>query len=546
MTPLVLLMLLAPAGVVEDDVVPAAIEAQLALPDTPFPSGAPLVPGSAYLANLALDGTVRASVPLGDVNGDGASDLALGLGPDAQRALLAVDGRDGSPLWSRAADGRTVRGRRALDVAAGRLALGLCGPGARVELRAAADGLLLWARDLAPGAASANVLSVELVPDRDGDGLPEVLCAGGVGAQLVALLAGADGSPLWTAATAGPCAAARLGADPGGAGGADVLAVGGLATPFAMALDGDTGATRWQVALPAPGSVALPHADLDGDGTPDLLVGLFAAPAPCLRALSGASGALLWEAVDIDHDVTALAAVSDVDADGLADVCVASFDHAMTCIGASAGQKLWRQETSDANGGSLLDVVAIGDGDGNGFLDVLAPSLDERAYVFDGRIGVLLLLHEARVRGVVSGTLPDGDGDGRPELVVGGQRALDLLEGSGGLLSGPIIDLKPAATLEGETMLRLMGYPTSQAWVLASVGAPAALAIPGFEGLLAVDLSAFGVLIASKVPGTGGLTTVIPPLPREALGLVLQIQGVTAWQPGQGQIGLPVEWRIGG
>jgi len=530
----------------QDDLVPAAIEAQLALAPDPFPGGGPQVPDSLVLAALQPGGTVRAAADLGDASGDGAADLVFGLGPGATRAVVAVDGRDGAPLWSTPAGGRSVRGRRALSARDGRLALGLCGPGGRVELRDAATGALLWARDLAPGAPVANVLAVEQLDDRDGDGLAEVLCTGGAGLASLALLSGADGATLWALATPGPCADARVGPDLSGDGTPDVLAVGGQATPFALALSGADGAPLWSAALPAPGSVALPHVDVDGDGTPDLLAGLFGAPGPCLLALSGADGALLWAAPDIDQGVTGLVAVSDVDGDGLADACVASLENAMNCIGAAQGALLWRSETPITNGGSLLDLAAIGDGDGNGYVDVLASSLDRRAYVFDGRIGVYLLAHELRARAVVAATLADGNGDGRPELVAGGEDALDACDGAGGILAGPVTRVFPAPGLAYETLLKVYAYPTSNAWLLASVGPPGALQLPGFAGTLSINLAQFAVLFTSKVPGAGVLGTLLPPQPREVEGLAVQLQAVTTWTPGHGQVGPAVTWVIGG
>jgi outer membrane protein assembly factor BamB len=545
-TTLLLALLLAGgarAGV--DDVVPQAIEALLALPKDPFLAPPAPAMGSSALFELEADGTARALCGLPDVSGDGAPDLCVGWGPGAARPLQALDAALGTSLWTAGPAGASVRSLRGLAARDGRVAAGLCGPVARVELRLASGGQLLWARDLSTGPDPANVLSVELVDDLDGDGLCEVLCAGGAGVEAALLLSGADGATLWSHAAGSSVADARAVPDHSGDGIADVLAVGGLLAPFARLLSGADGSALWDAALPGPGSCGLAGPDISGDGLPDVLAGFFAAPQACLLALSGADGAPLWTAPYVRGGVTMLAPLSDVDGDGLHEVAVGSLENAMACVRTSDGQLQWRFESMPIGSGAMPCAVPLGDTDGNGSIDVLSASFDQRLYVLDGRIGVPLLLQNLRARGVAAAALSGGS-DGHPELAAGGAGRVAVYDGGGGIVSGPVVDPKLPGKLQAETQVAVWAYPTSTTWTLASFAPPWSLVVPGFSGVLEIDLTAFEVAAAGKVPGAGGLTFNIPPLPRELLGLLLRMQAVTVLSPGHGLIGPSKTWVIGG
>lgn len=542
---LLLAALLAPgAAAGADDVVPLAIEALLALPPDPFLIHSPPAMGCTVLASLESAATIRALCDLSDVTGDGAADLCMGWGPGAARPLQALDARLGTSLWSAGPADASVRSLRGLSARDGRLAAALCGPVARVELRLSASGALLWARDLSAGQAPANILAVGLVDDLSGDGVADVLCAGGAGVEAALLLSGADGTTLWSHAAGSSVADVSPVADLTGDGVPDVLAVGGLAAPFARLLSGADGTSLWSVALPGPGSCVLAGPDISGDGLPDVLAGYFASPAPCLRALSGADGAPLWTADDVLHGVTMLAPISDVDGDGLHDTAIGSLDNAMACVRSADGLLQWRYEAADIGSGALPAAVPVGDTDGNGYIDVLSASFDQRLYVFDGRIGSPLMLQDLRARGVTAVAL-GGGGDSHPELAGGGAGRLSVLDGGGGIISGPVVDPKLPGKLQAETLITVWAYPTSTTWALASLAPPWSLSFPGFSGVLEIDLSAFEVAFVGKVPGAETLTFQIQPLPRELEGLLLRMQAVTVLTPGHGLIGPAKTWVIG-
>ena len=288
--------------------------------------------------------------------------------------------------------------------------------------------------------------------------------------------------------------------------------------------------------LPGPGSAVLRLADVDGDGTGDLAAGCMDQPDACLLGLSGSDGSPLWTAHDITDDVTALATVSDLDFDGSADLAVGSFDNAITTISSGDGVKLWHHECSTVNTGALLDVVALGDLDGNGAIDVASASVDEQIYVFDGDKGHLLAAQDLRVRGIAVAGLPDGDGDGRLDLVATGEGKLMVLGGSSGTAAGPVIDFQLPGTLAGGTTVIVFALPQNVLVVMGSLGT-GQLVLPGFSGALGLDLATLTVVHFGIAPAAGETGVVLGPYPPVLAGATIFFQAATIFDPGSGQIG---------
>jgi hypothetical protein len=524
-----------PAAAGGDDVVPAAIDALLAAPDDPIFFGIPLIL-PADLQVLSDDrGYVRCLVAVDDVTGDGKSDFAAGHAKGtALDCLVLRDGRDGSIVWSANPTASGFRSLRGLVADGDSLFLGLSSETGRVERRDTADGTLQWARDLAttPGPSQANVSGVSLTSDLNNDGVSDVAVAGGHRIDAALLLSGVDGTTLWSHRAGDVVYDVQEAHDRDGDGLADLAIVGGDDAPFARLLSSADGQVLWDVPLDGPGSVVLPLDDVNGDGTPDLAVGQFNAPGSCLLGLSGVDGTRLWESADVFRNVTDLALIGDLLDTGLSDIVVGSFDNAVSAVLALNGNSEWRREGTTNNGGSMLAVAVTSDLDGNGQRDVLTCSVDHRLYVLGGVAGHWMADYGLETKTSAVLALPDTNGDGRPEIVVGGDDVIAVFDGASGLAEGPVNEFVPAPLGEEGQVIQ-WAYPATLLWGFVSL-AESSLSIPGWDQPFGLDLTSMLVFHKGTAPGAGASVTVLPAFDASHVGLTLYIQSATVQGPGQG------------
>ena len=520
----------------DDDLVPTTIEALLAQPDDALEYGIPDALEADVLLDLRNAGTVRSLIDIGDVTGDGKADFAAGsLAGSAAQSLHVYDGASGARLWSLAPDGGGFRGPASLDARNGRLLYGASSAHGLVGCRDAATGALLWSRRLlaTPPGGSVNIHAVRFVDDLDGDGTDDVLVAAGAGVDGVALLSGAHGTPLWFHPVGDVVYDAISTFDRDGDGRDDLLIVGGDDLPMARMLSAIDGHTLWQAPLDGPGAVAMMLEDLDGDGLPELAVGQWNAPDACLLALHGADGSRRWAAGDVRHDVTSLAHIDDLQQTGFHDIAVGSFDNAVAGVLSVNGGLEWRREGSVYNTGAMLSVVFLGDLDQSGLGEVFTSSMDHRAYMLGGDLGQYMARHDLGVRNSVVSALADQDGDGRPEILVGGNGRVVLLDGASGLADGPALFVRASPTLAGEGGMRLWAYPTTQIAIFVALGT-GSLQLPGWHNPLLLDPATLTQVYEGPAPGSGATGVVIPPLPASLAGITLHFQGSELFGPGNG------------
>lgn len=291
------------------------------------------------------------------------------------------------------------------------------------DVPATAQPLLLEFRSPTEITQGGFGSSVSTVPDTDGDGVTDLLVgtgtSTGTGEQKVYLFSGATGALLHTLT------------DPGS---------GNPASYFGRSVSG----------VP----------DIDGDGRGDLLVGAErAGPSQFLAygkayLFSGSSGLLLRTMDSPNSEHTGefgrtVAGIPDVNSDGFGDIIVGAwlenpgtslFNAGRAYLFSGADGALLFELTSpneEESGYFGSSVASVPDTDGDAMGDLLIGALNEgpgaspdqagRAYLFSGSTG--LLLHELASTneelGGMFGTsvagVPDADGDGRGDLLVGAE-----------------------------------------------------------------------------------------------------------------------------
>jgi hypothetical protein len=459
----------------------------------------------------------RAVAGVGDWNGDGFADVAVGA-PHASPGGLAEQGQV-----------------QVISGASGGILLALVGVSSGDRFGAALAG----AGDL-DGDGVADLLV----------GAPEASPGGASGAGRAIVISGANGSAILVLAGTG--AGDRFGAALAGAGdltgdgvpdllvGSPGADAGGLSSAGEARVH--SGANGAQVLLSsgvAPGdffgSAVSAAGDVDGDGTLDVLVGApqfgFLAPAGpgYVRAISGSSGttilALNGSSVG-DRFGASVAGGEDLDGDGFPEVVVgatfaspAGVAFAGTATVFSGANVLY--SLAGPHVGANLGVVAFaGDANADGVADVVAGAQHAagtgRAIVLSGADGSVLFVaagDEADDHfGSSVAAAGDVNGDGFEDAIVGAHEAAPgglPLAGEAKVVS--YVGIPPGAISFGG------GCPGSGGLVpLVQAGGGFPFAGAGNPGFVVVISSALGGAIATLVLGASSLS---PPLDLGSLGV---------------------------
>lgn len=409
--------------------------------------------GAFTLASSTPIGAELAHIAVGDFDGDGALDAAVG---ELTGATWLIEGLGAGTFGApRRLDVPPTRGGlRAADIDGdGYEDLALLGISTMGVLYGSPVDPLALPQPFAIGGVASALASV----DFDGDGQRDVLTARSQGAgELVEVLRGDGAGGLLVGASAGLAAraAALVAGDFDGDGQVDALA----ALPSASSL-------TWLRGLPggllAPAqSVAsgaafthLAHGDLDGDGREDALASA-AGQANVTWLRGGAPAPAAGAQLTLPANVIGIAC-GDINGDGFDDALVATADQGLHVFaGAPSGPQAPQSYYTGRNW-VALDAGPI---NADGFDDVLLATTDGALIVRYGSLGGLGLENPLTpLAPYESVRLADVDGDGRSdcvfEIVLGQQRMLGVRRGSAtGLLDASLYafatDQGPLALLD--------------------------------------------------------------------------------------------------
>ena len=317
--------------------------------------------------------------------------------------------------------------------------------------------------------------SVSGAGDVNGDGAPDLIVGGfGIGEIFgyARVFSGADGSVLYT--FNGGSGFDHFGLSVSGAGdvngdGFDDLIVGapgddnnGLTSGSARVFSGADGSVLYNLdrsGLLGFGSSVSSAGDVNGDGVLDLIVGASGDDnvVGSARVFSGVDGSVLHTFVGNsagDNFGRSVSDAGDVNGDGFDDLIVGAMTDATNgrdsgnakVFSGADGSVLYNFDFDDISFGDLFgsSVSSAGDVNGDGFADVIVGALSDRnngsasgsARVLSGADGSVLYIFNGATAFTnfgwsVSG-LGDVNGDGVPDLIVGGSGTAGVFSGADG------------------------------------------------------------------------------------------------------------------
>jgi len=409
---------------------------------------------------------VLAFAILPDVDGDGVFDVvveAYDAGASGDHLTLLSGGASGSPtvIWSvRPSSGASDGGGYGQEclVACDDLngdgfpdvLLGTAWGNRSVHAIDGLTGEVLWTFDSYDEPESGWVYAVRALPDRTGDGVPEVVFGTGSNGHRGYLLDGSDGSIIWRFIGATDAIGHTVALpDMNGDGIADVLFCGwdNEHRVFNVSGAGElVGNQIWARNTGASNHAATVIDDVNGDGVPEVVVGTWQASNQVI-CLDGADGSTVWTYDNGSYNyIMRLVTIDDVDGDGHRDLAVGSWSRGLPVISGRTGELLWQSYAGTVNGGDFWAVARVDDVDGDGVCEVVGGSFDRQIYLFSGASGDTLWTFETGNRLFSVAGAPDLSGGGTPDVLggtqylSGGGRAF-ALEGGDAVVSVPDLPL---------------------------------------------------------------------------------------------------------
>jgi len=356
--------------------------------------------------SYASGGVFTLSVAVGDLNGDGKLDVVAGNRSSGDVSVLLGNG-DGTvqaaQLYSSwnlySVAVSDINGDGKADVLAVNLCQpGNCGSGSVSVMLGNADGSLQADRAFTSSGIGPNYLAVG---DLNGDGKVDMVVADNC---------------LSSSNCNNNVVSVMLGNGDGTFQPGQTYSVGGAANSSSVNI-----------------------ADLDGDGKPDLLVTNKCSDSGCnngsISVLLGNGNGTFQAAQSYSSGgrYALIAAVADFNGDGKLDVAVSNDDDATVGVLLGNGDGTFQPARTYSSGAGLPQAIAVGDFNGDGKADIVVAN--------SGVVGILLGNGDGTFQPVVTYSIGSGygnsvavadfNGDGKADLVVSNSNGIGVLLGNG-------------------------------------------------------------------------------------------------------------------
>jgi outer membrane protein assembly factor BamB len=368
---------------------------------------------SAKTGGAVFSSPVTATIPTG-----GVSQARVFIGSSDSR-LYCLDGGSGRVLWRYQTNGMILMGPAVGDLEGNGTPSVVFGSNdGRVHCLEAHNGSLKWRY-----TTRSDVVAPPALSDLNADGRLEV-AVGSRDGRFYVLDAG--GRALWTA----PLAEGDSSAPWGIQGAAAIGDVNGDGRPEVVVqsadnnltcLAGSDGKVLWNfrqfVNRTASTAVSPCIADIDLDGSIEVVAHNRLGSVACLR---GADGSTKWEHM---YGATFLStpAIGDADQDGRPEIVLGATDW-IYCLNGTDGYSFWQRRFTPnpaTNDVSMDSSPALADIDGDGRLEIVIGGNDNMLHALNAEDGSPRWAYPVPKPVVSSPAVADIDGDGKAEMVFG-------------------------------------------------------------------------------------------------------------------------------
>jgi serine/threonine protein kinase/outer membrane protein assembly factor BamB len=322
-----------------------------------------------------------ASWSIADLTCDGIPDVLVS---SSDNYLCALSGRDGALLW------KFKAGLHSFGLYVGDLNRDTVPDIAvwsvdSIYAVSGSDGNLLWQFKHGDGVSMAA-----LERDLNEDSVPDIIVSSGD--SFVYALSGHDGTILWKFKTGSWATLVKYQADIDRDGICDVVVRSGSPDSSAYALSGRGGGQIWKVKIEnivCAESSAPEKQLLDGDDLPDIVM---AFTGGRVIAISGRSGAVLWER-QVGGEVIHLSHFTgDLNTDDVQDIVFRSADGYVYAVSGRDGALIWKIGTGKVTFATWLSPLCMVELNGDGVLDIVVPQESVYICAIDGRTRPLGIL----------------------------------------------------------------------------------------------------------------------------------------------------------